>query len=98
MRVFFSSKVFFKKEPTGAGGIKKIISQSIDEISEEEVAGIIDRLKDLCFYGASFSGLSVSVFDCMIVDQKQQIINQAEKEVEKIEKNFNRSEEHTSEL
>ncbi|HLA03963.1 MAG TPA: DNA-directed RNA polymerase subunit beta', partial [Patescibacteria group bacterium] len=53
--------VSFINEPTGAGGIKKIISQSIDEISEEEVAGIIDRLKDLGFYGASFSGLSVSV-------------------------------------
>src|SRR3989344_3025526 len=79
----------FINEPTGAAGIKKIISKSIDEITEEEVAGIIDRLKDLCFYGASFSGLSVSVFDCMIVDQKQQIIVQAEKEVEKIEKNFN---------
>ena len=79
----------FINEPTGAAGIKKIISKSIDEITEEEVAGIIDRLKDLGFYGASFSGLSVSVFDCMIVDQKQQIITQAEKEVEKIEKNFN---------
>jgi len=92
-RVLFNlqlpAKIPFINEPTGAGGIKKIISQSIDEITEEEVAGIIDRLKDLGFYGASFSGLSVSVFDCMIVDQKQQIINQAEKEVEKIEKNFN---------
>lgn len=92
-RVLFNlqlpANIPFINEATGAAGIKKIISQSIDKITEEEVAQIIDRLKDLGFYGASFSGLSVSVFDCMIVDEKQKIITQAEKEVEKIEKNFN---------
>ena len=45
-------------------------------------------IKAFGFEGATFSGLSVSVFDCMIVAEKKQIIQKAEKEVEAIEKNF----------
>ena len=78
----------FINEAVGAAAIKKIISRSIDEFSEEEVVEIIDRLKSLGFEGATSSGLSVSVFDCMIVDEKPKIIQKAEKEVEGTEKNY----------
>ncbi|MCR4324589.1 MAG: DNA-directed RNA polymerase subunit beta' [Candidatus Curtissbacteria bacterium] len=78
----------FINEPITAAAIKGIINKSIDTLPEEEVLGIIDRLKSLGFEGATFSGLSVSVFDCQIVGDKPNIIAKAEKEVEAIEKNF----------
>lgn len=75
-------------ENVGAGYIKKLINHAIDIMEEEEVVDLIDRLKNLGFEGATFSGLSVSVYDCMIVDEKPKIIEKAEEEVEAIEKNF----------
>jgi len=78
----------FINEAVGASAIKRLISQAIDRLSENEVIDLIDRLKAFGFEGATFSGLSVSVFDCIIVDEKKQIIQKAEKEVEIIEKNF----------
>ncbi len=84
------SQTPFINEPIGAAAIKKIISTSIDKLPEEEVAKLIDNLKTLGFEGASYSGLSVSVFDCMIVDEKPKIIDKADKVIEDIEKNFNR--------
>src|SRR3989304_7829462 len=78
----------FINEAVGASAIKSLISQAIDRLSENEVIDLIDRLKAFGFEGATFSGLSVSVFDCIIVDEKKQIIQKAEKEVEAIEKNF----------
>ena len=75
-------------ETVTAGKIKQLINLAIDDLSEEEVTHLIDKLKSLGFEGATFSGLSVSVFDCVIVDNKQSIITKAEKEVEGIEKNF----------
>ena len=71
-----------------AAMIKRIINQSVDELPEDEVVELIDRLKKLGFEWATFSGLSVSVFDCMIVDEKPTIIARADKEIEAIEKNF----------
>ncbi len=52
------------------------------------MSSLIDKLKSLGFEGATFSGLSVSVFNCLIVDEKEKIIQKADKEVEKIEQNF----------
>ncbi len=75
-------------ETVGAATVKRIINTSIDQLSEEQVIELIDRLKAFGFEGATFSGLSVSVFDCQIVPQKSQVIAKAEKEVEVIEKNF----------
>ena len=78
----------FINETVSAGMIKKLINNAIDQVSEEEVSNLIDRLKGLGFEGATFSGLSVSVFDCQIVDNKDQIIDKADDEVAKIEKNY----------
>jgi DNA-directed RNA polymerase subunit beta' len=78
----------FINETISAGMIKKIINDAIDQISEDEVSALIDRLKSLGFEGATFSGLSVSVFDCVIVSDKSKIIHKADKEVETIEKNY----------
>lgn len=78
----------FINEPTGAATIKRIINTTIDLLPENVVVDLIDRLKAFGFEGATFSGLSVSVFDCLIVSDKQKIIDKAEKEVEAIEKNF----------
>lgn len=78
----------FINETVSAAMIKKLINTAIDKMPEEEVSTLIDRLKGLGFEGATFSGLSVSVFDCNIVDNKDEIIGKADKEVEGIEKNY----------
>ena len=78
----------FINETITAGRIKGLINLAIDKLTEEEVTQLIDKLKSLGFEGATFSGLSVSVFDCVIVEDKEKIIKKAEKEVDGIEKNF----------
>ena len=81
-------KLRFINEETTASAMKSIINKTIDFMEEGEIVELIDRLKGLGFEGATFSGLSVSVFDCLIVSNKEQIIAKADKEVEAIEKNF----------
>ena len=78
----------FQNETITASAIKSIINKTIDFLEEEKIIELIDRLKSLGFEGATFSGLSVSVFDCMIVSDKASIIEKADRQVEGIEKNF----------
>lgn len=78
----------FINEPIAAATVKRIVNTAIDRLTEDQVIELIDRLKSFGFEGATFSGLSVSVFDCFIVPDKQAIIAKAEKQVEEIEKNF----------
>ena len=78
----------FINETITAGSIKRIISRSVDILTQDEVSSLIDRLKTLGFEWATVFGLSVSVFDCLIVGEKEKIIQKAEREIESIEKNF----------
>ena len=73
-----------------AGDIKDLIVVSMTHLTQEEVGQVIDKIKSLGFWGATMScGLSVSIFDCEIIEDKNKIIEKSEKEAEGIQENFN---------
>jgi DNA-directed RNA polymerase subunit beta' len=78
----------FINEAIKASGIKKIITSATQLISNQEVADLIDGIKSLGFYGATVSGISVSVFDNEEVPQKDEMIKESEKKVSKIEDEY----------
>ena len=80
----------YVNEDVTAGGIKDLIVTSMKHLSQKEVGQIIDKIKTLGFWGATMScGLSVSIFDCKIIADKNEIIHKAEGEVAGIQENFN---------
>lgn len=74
--------------PVKASGIKAIITKAIKTLTAEEVEALIDNIKALGFYGATVSGISVSVFDNEMVEEKDKLIFDAEKRVEGVEEDF----------
>jgi DNA-directed RNA polymerase subunit beta' len=91
-RIMFNEKLpenfEFVNEPVKASGIKKIITHAIANYSAEEVEKLIDNIKTLGFYGATISGVSVSVFDNRMVDGKQEKIDGAEITIKEIEAEY----------
>jgi len=78
----------FINEEARASNIKTIVSQVLDRGEEEVTSKLIDDLKLLGFAMAEASGLSVSVFDCKVIPNKEEIIKKSEKKIEQIEKNY----------
>jgi len=68
--------------------VKEIVAQAIEAYDEEVVSNIIDDIKDLGFRAATHSGISVSVTDCRLLINKDQIIEDANKQVEKVHQNY----------
>lgn len=81
-------KLRFVNAPVTAGAIKTLIRRSLAFLSSQETAELIDKLKDLGFYGATISGLSVAVTDCAIIPEKDKLIGEANGRVQEIEDNF----------
>ncbi|GIW61376.1 MAG: DNA-directed RNA polymerase subunit beta' [Patescibacteria group bacterium] len=80
----------YMNEAVNAAGIKRLITRAMKICSNEEVTTLIDSIKDLGFYGATISGLSVSVFDCEIVPEKNKLLAEADKKVAAIEDEYQR--------
>ncbi|HSX40357.1 MAG TPA: DNA-directed RNA polymerase subunit beta', partial [Candidatus Saccharimonadales bacterium] len=78
----------FVNEAVKASGIKRIITRAIEQCPSDEVASVIDGIKSLGFYGATISGISVSVFDNIMVPQKDTMIDDAEKKVTDVEDEY----------
>jgi len=58
-----------------AKDIKELVTEAISQLPNEEVANLIDAIKNLGFKAATESGLSVSVTDCKMIDEKKSIVD-----------------------
>ncbi|MFH1186817.1 MAG: DNA-directed RNA polymerase subunit beta' [Candidatus Levyibacteriota bacterium] len=91
-RIMFNEKLpdefGFINEPIKASGIKKLVTSAISVIEDDEVTELIDGIKSLGFFGATVSGISVSVFDNEEVLEKEELIGEAEKKITKIDEDY----------
>ncbi len=78
----------FINQAVKASGINKIITLAINKCASLEVAKLIDAIKNLGFYAATISGISVSVFDNEMVEQKNKLIDEAEEKIKVIEDEY----------
>ncbi|MFH1535532.1 MAG: DNA-directed RNA polymerase subunit beta' [Patescibacteria group bacterium] len=67
--------------------IRDIILKAMETLGKDEVVKLIDNIKAIGFWGATIAGISISIFDAKIVPDKQEYLEKAGKEIEKIEKN-----------
>ncbi len=68
--------------------IRDIILSATQTMSKEDVTELIDNIKMLGFWAATSSGISIGIFDAKIVPDKQNYLDLAEKEIQKIEGNL----------
>ena len=78
----------YVNEAINASTIKKIIMRSMKLYSSDEVAALIDKIKNLGFFGSTISGISVSVFDNDIAPEKNQMVQGGEKKVKVIDEEY----------
>jgi len=91
-RIIFNS-VFpedfpFQNKEIKIKDLEKIIADLLEKYSPEKIGEILDRIKDLGFEFATFSGTTFGIDDLVDLPQKRKILKEAEEEVEKLEKHF----------
>lgn len=75
----------FKKKFLG-----NIIAEVFNRFSITDTSMMLDRMKDLGFKFSSKAGITVGVADIVVLPDKQQILDEHEKLVDRITKQFNR--------
>lgn len=91
-RLMFNERLIegmsYMNDSVKASGIKKLITAAIAVYTADQVANLIDSIKSLGFYGSTVSGISVSVFDNVMVEGKDKMITVAEKKVSNIDDEY----------
>ena len=78
----------FLNQTITAGMIKSIVTQAIEKEDWQVVTLLIDSIKNLGFMSATLSGLSVSVSDCEMIPEKNEMIEVANKKAEVIQDQY----------
>ena len=72
------------------GAIKKLVEKVFRTDGREKAVAFIDDLKDVGFKYSTLSGFSMGIMDGQVPQEKQSIINEADKKVAEIDTNFRR--------
>lgn len=77
-------------EPFNKKFLGNIIAEVFNRFSITDTPMMLDRMKDLGFKFSSKAGITVGVADIVVLPDKQQILDEHEKLVDRITKQFNR--------
>ena len=70
------------------GALRKIITDCYRRYGNAETARFLDAIKDLGFHFATLSGTTVSISDIIVPNEKYDIVNKAQKEVDELHRLF----------
>ncbi len=74
----------------GKKGCARVIDDTYEYCGRAETINILDKMKEIGFKQATVAGLSFSVTDLRIPDEKPEILDAAQAKVTRVEKNFDR--------
>ena len=93
-RIIFNSvlpkEVGFINEVVDKAGLKRLITQCIRLLGNEDAAAVADNLKRLGFQYATKSGITISISDLKVPESKVQVLHEAEEVVAQIEDQYYR--------
>jgi len=78
----YVNSVMTKKE------LQKLVSRSAKMFGNSKTVDLLDKLKDLGFENSTLGGVSISIGDMLIPDEKDTLINSAEKEIIEVEEQY----------
>ncbi|TSC97004.1 MAG: DNA-directed RNA polymerase subunit beta' [Candidatus Berkelbacteria bacterium Licking1014_2] len=70
--------------------LRGLIEEKFHQLPREAVVKLVDDVKNLGFYYATLSGITIAIDDVYIPPKKKDIINRANRQVEEIEKQYDR--------
>lgn len=77
-------------KPFAKGTLEKVIAQVFKRYKTTETSTMLDKMKDLGFKYSTISGITVSMADVEISKNKHEIVAEAQKIVDKINKQYKR--------
>ena len=78
----------YKNKLMDRGAIKDLTSELHRSLSNEETARILDRIKEMGFYYATKSGITIAINDIQVSQRKNNILAEATQKVAEHEDNF----------
>ncbi len=78
----------FKNQLMDKAALKDLTGECYRELGNEQAAAVLDRIKALGFHYATVSGITMAINDIQVSPKKEQIIQEANRQVEEYEEQY----------
>ena len=78
------------RSPFAKGNISKIINEVFNRYQADVTSEVLDKLKDQGFGYSTVAGVTVSISDISVIEGKSELIHEGDKEVNEIQKMFDK--------
>jgi len=80
----------FVNEALDKGKLQKLVARCYRLLGDEGTAQVVDKIKDVGFLYATKSGVSMSIFDLTMPEDKAEILAKASQQVSEVERQYRR--------
>ncbi|MCY3917733.1 MAG: DNA-directed RNA polymerase subunit beta' [Chloroflexi bacterium] len=80
----------FVQETLGKKGLQQLVAQCYQVIGGEKTTEVVDAIKNYGFHYATISGTTIAVSDLTVPDERADVLKNAEKVVERADRDFRR--------
>ena len=80
----------FHQETLGKKGLQKLVARCYQRIGSDRTTEVVDEIKNKGFHYATISGTTIAVSDLTVPDERKNILEDAERIVERAERDFRR--------
>ena len=91
-RMIFSEvlppEIGFKNQLMDKAALKDLTTECARTLGNEEAASVLDRIKALGFHYATTSGITIAINDIQVSPKKEQIIKEANRQVEEYQEQY----------
>ncbi len=85
---FLPEKIEFVNKTVGKNGLKDLLAEILDKVSPEATAIVADEFKRIGFKFATKSGITISAFDMLVPEKREELIAEADETVRKINNQY----------
>ena len=84
------------KDPTNwntlmeKGALKDLVSRSYVHLGHNPTATMLDKIKQVGFHYATVSGITIAINDLQVSEQKGEVLNKAEDQIQQLEEQYQR--------
>ena len=81
-------KMSFKNQLMDKAGLKDLTAECYHNLDNVEAAAVLDKVKTLGFHYATTSGITIAINDIQVSPKKEQVIGEANRQVEEYEEQY----------
>ena len=70
--------------------LNRVVAECYTRLGPERTAEVVDKIKDIGFYYATRSGMTIAISDINVPEAKKRILDEATQQVEKVEQQYRR--------